>query len=223
MSGLKSYIVKKGTNLLGINNPLNVGGNFDTSKNTIINNTFEDNIKELRNRQVRDVSIENQQKALKEAKILQTEKEILSDPNFNEYHTHSDRINEQQLKNQKLEEARKEMINYAKDYVGNPYVWGGTSLTDGVDCSGFTQAIYKKYGVDLPHNSLAQREAGITIEGLGNAKPGDLICFKGHVALYAGDGTMIHAKNSRSGIVHEQIGAYWANRIVKIVRPDAMV
>lgn len=92
------------------------------------------------------------------------------------------------------------VAEYAVQFIGNPYVWGGTSLTNGVDCSGFTMKIYEAYGVTLPHSSSAQRKQGYAVDGLENAQPGDLICYSGHVAIYIGDGMIVHASNEKDGI-----------------------
>lgn len=109
------------------------------------------------------------------------------------------------------ETAKKEMLNhgaetgqavadFALQFVGNPYVWGGSSLTHGTDCSGFTMAVYSNFGVGLPHYDASQRGYGIGIDSLSDARPGDLICFYGHVGIYIGDGMMVHASNARDGI-----------------------
>lgn len=89
------------------------------------------------------------------------------------------------------------VVNYAKKFVGNKYKYGGTSLTKGADCSGFTMAVYKKFGKRLPHSSSAQRKVGKKVKGgLKNAKPGDIICYSGHVAIYMGNNKIVHASNS---------------------------
>ena len=113
------------------------------------------------------------------------------------------------------ETAKKEMLNhgaetgqavadFALQFVGNPYVWGGSSLTHGTDCSGFTMAVYSNFGVGLPHYDASQRGYGIGIDSISDsisdARPGDLICFYGHVGIYIGDGMMVHASNARDGI-----------------------
>ena len=92
------------------------------------------------------------------------------------------------------------VAEYAVEFIGNPYVWGGTSLTNGVDCSGFVMKIYEEFGVTLPHSSAAQRKHGYAVDGLENAQPGDLICYSGHVAIYIGDGMIVHASNEKDGI-----------------------
>ena len=97
-------------------------------------------------------------------------------------------------------ETGEAVAQFALQFVGNPYVWGGSSLTHGTDCSGFTMAVYRNFGIYLPHYDASQRGYGIGIDSLSNAKPGDLICFYGHVGIYIGDGMMVHASNPRDGI-----------------------
>lgn len=92
------------------------------------------------------------------------------------------------------------VAEYAVQFIGNPYVWGGTSLTEGADCSGFVLKVYEHFGVELPHSSAADRKQGYKVDGLENAQPGDLICYSGHVALYIGDGQIVHAASEKSGI-----------------------
>ena len=99
-------------------------------------------------------------------------------------------------------EMGKAVIDFATQFVGNPYVWGGTSLTNGADCSGFVMSVYANFGVSLPHSSAALRSQGYGVEGgLANAQPGDIICYSGHVALYIGDGKIVHASTSKTGII----------------------
>lgn len=93
------------------------------------------------------------------------------------------------------------VAEYAVQFVGNPYKWGGTSLTDGADCSGFVMSVYAHFGVSLPHSSSADRKQGYAVDGLENAQPGDLICYSGHVALYIGNGQIVHASTSKTGII----------------------
>ncbi len=96
------------------------------------------------------------------------------------------------------------VAQYALQFEGNPYVYGGTSLTNGADCSGFVMSVYANFGVSLPHSSAADRTQGYKVDGLENAQPGDLICYSGHVALYIGNGQIVHASNKRTGIIVSQ-------------------
>lgn len=91
------------------------------------------------------------------------------------------------------------VASYALQFVGNPYVWGGTSLTNGADCSGFVMSVYAHFGISLPHSSSALRGVGTGVS-YSEAQPGDIICYNGHVALYIGGGQIVHASNSRDGI-----------------------
>lgn len=93
------------------------------------------------------------------------------------------------------------VADYAVQFVGNPYVYGGTSLTNGADCSGFVMSVYANFGVSLPHSSAADRHVGAAVDGLANAQPGDLVCYSGHVGLYIGGGQIVHASTSRTGII----------------------
>jgi cell wall-associated NlpC family hydrolase len=92
-----------------------------------------------------------------------------------------------------------EVVDYALQFVGNPYVWGGTSLTDGADCSGFVQSVFKHFGISLPRTSYEQRSSGQEVS-YSNAQPGDLICYSGHVAIYIGGGRIVGAQSSAVGI-----------------------
>ena len=99
------------------------------------------------------------------------------------------------------------VANYALQFVGNPYVYGGTSLTNGADCSGFVMSVYSNFGISLPHSSAADRKVGYEVEGgLANAQPGDLICYSGHVALYIGNGQIVHASTAKTGIIVSNAG-----------------
>jgi len=97
------------------------------------------------------------------------------------------------------------IVSYAKQFIGNPYVYGGNSLTKGCDCSGFTKLIFANFGITLPRSSSEQSNKGKTVNGLSNAKPADLIfyCSNGsvnHVAIYEGNNRIVHAANSKDGI-----------------------
>lgn len=93
----------------------------------------------------------------------------------------------------------KEIAVYACGFVGNPYVAGGTSLTNGADCSGFTQSVFKAFGYSLPRNSTSQRSVGREVS-YAEAQPGDIICYPGHVAIYIGNGKIVHASSAKTGI-----------------------
>ncbi len=95
----------------------------------------------------------------------------------------------------------KSVADFACQFVGNPYVWGGTSLTNGADCSGFVMSVYANFGVSLPHSSAADRNVGYAVDGIENAQPGDIICYSGHVAIYIGNGQIVHASTSKTGII----------------------
>ncbi len=94
-----------------------------------------------------------------------------------------------------------DVVNYACQFIGNPYVFGGSSLTNGTDCSGFVMSVYKNFGVNLPHSSSADRSVGTAVDGLANAQPGDIVCYSGHVGIYAGNGQIVHASTSKTGII----------------------
>lgn len=92
------------------------------------------------------------------------------------------------------------VASYACQFTGNPYVWGGTSLTNGADCSGFIMSVYANFGVSLPHSSGALRGVGYEVD-YSQAQPGDIICYSGHVALYIGGGQIVHASTEETGII----------------------
>lgn len=92
------------------------------------------------------------------------------------------------------------VAQYAQQFVGNPYVYGGSSLTNGTDCSGFVMSVYANFGVSLPHSSGADRNVGSAVDGLANAEPGDIVCYSGHVGIYIGGGQIVHASTAKTGI-----------------------
>lgn len=92
------------------------------------------------------------------------------------------------------------VASYAVQFVGNPYVYGGTSLTNGADCSGFVMSVYQNFGVSLPHSSSADRHVGYSVGSLSEAQPGDLVCYSGHVGIYIGGGQIVHASTAATGI-----------------------
>ena len=91
------------------------------------------------------------------------------------------------------------VANYACQFIGNPYVYGGSSLTNGTDCSGFVMSVYAAFGIGLPHSSSGQRSAGYEVS-LSEAQPGDIVCYSGHVGIYVGNNTIVHASTPSSGI-----------------------
>ena len=91
------------------------------------------------------------------------------------------------------------VVNYAAQFVGNPYVYGGSSLTNGADCSGFVMSVYQAFGISLPHSSSALRSVGYGVS-LDAIQPGDIVCYSGHVGIYAGNNTLLHASSPSTGI-----------------------
>lgn len=91
------------------------------------------------------------------------------------------------------------VANYATQFVGNPYVYGGSSLTNGADCSGFVMSVYRAFGVSLPHSSSALRSVGYGVSQ-SEMQAGDIVCYSGHVGIYIGGGQIVHASNKRDGI-----------------------
>lgn len=93
------------------------------------------------------------------------------------------------------------VAEFALQFRGNPYVYGGSSLTNGTDCSGFVMSVYKNFGVSLPHSSSADRSVGSGVGSLAEAQPGDIICYSGHVGIYIGGNQIVHASTSKTGII----------------------
>lgn len=159
------------------------------------NEIVEKNIPSVSENEIQEFSLEKKDKVIEENK-----KEIV--PKMEEVEPTN--IIEDYSKLEEPEtvqaESGQDIVNYALQFVGNPYVYGGESLTNGADCSGFTGEVYSRFGIELPRTSDNQRNIGIDVEGLENALPGDLICYSGHVAIYIGDGNIVHAANSMDGI-----------------------
>ena len=110
------------------------------------------------------------------------------------------------------------VAEFAQRFVGNPYVWGGTDLNRGADCSGFIGSIYRSFGYKLPRSSSELRSAGRKVS-YSQKQPGDIICYNGHVAMYIGNGKIVHASSRKTGIKISQRANYRSivcvRRIVK--------
>lgn len=102
------------------------------------------------------------------------------------------------------EETPSAVVDFASQFVGNPYVWGGTSLTNGCDCSGFVMKVYEYFGVSLPHSSYSDRTVGRAV-AYDEIQPGDIVCYDGHVGIYAGDGMIVNALNKKNGITYTNV------------------
>lgn len=96
------------------------------------------------------------------------------------------------------------VVSYAAQFVGNPYVYGGSSLTNGTDCSGFVMSVYSAFGVGLPHSSAAMRGVGYGVD-VNAMQPGDIVCYSGHVGIYAGNGTIVNALDQNHGITYTNV------------------
>lgn len=94
---------------------------------------------------------------------------------------------------------RQSVVDFAEQFIGNPYVWGGTSLTRGADCSGFVKSVYANFGVSLPHSSYGMRRVGTEVS-VNDIQPGDIVCYAGHVGIYAGNGQIVNAIDDDHGI-----------------------
>lgn len=113
------------------------------------------------------------------------------------------RIAEEQARIEAEKAARRQkgqsVVDYARRFIGNPYVYGGTSLTRGTDCSGFVKSVYAHFGVSLPRTSYAMRKVGYAVS-YSEIQPGDIVCYSGHVGIYAGDGKIVNAIDEARGI-----------------------
>jgi len=111
------------------------------------------------------------------------------------------------------------IVNYARQFLGRPYVWGGNSLTNGTDCSGYIHLVYANFGINVPRQSAEFRTFGTEVPSINEARAGDIICYNGHVALFVGDGLKIyHAKGKNYGIVEDQSPFYGSKQVLAIRR-----
>ena len=128
------------------------------------------------------------------------------------------RIAEEQARIAAAKEASRQkgadIVSYATQFLGNPYVYGGSSLTRGTDCSGFVMSVYRRYGVSLPHSSYGMRRVGYSVS-YSDMQPGDIVCYSGHVGIYAGNGKIVNALNENKGIVYTNVNY---SRIITIRR-----
>ena len=126
------------------------------------------------------------------------------------YHMYGEAIENNELTEQETKEGYnistgKSIAIFATEYcVGKPFVWGGTSLKYGADASGIVLSIYNKYGIDLPHSSSAIAKLGEEVN-LAEIRDGDIVCYDGHVGIYVGENMVVHASNTRSGVVLEDM------------------
>ena len=157
-----------------------------------------------RKKAAEDASIAAEQSRTQE-EAASTEKES-SDDESHEEESKSEEESEEKSEEKHEEGASSgsgkgaEIAAYAQKFIGNPYVPGGTSLTEGCDCSGFTQAVYSHFGYSLPRRSDEQGHYGTAVSGMENAQPGDIFYYVGHVGIYIGNGYIVHASTPATGI-----------------------
>lgn len=176
------------------------------SKVEELNISLEEYNKQIENSK-KIIEIIEQQNSIIEKEIENKNKEEKKEENNNLNNNNKTEINDSNLNSNNTSTSGQAVIDYALQFVGNPYVWGGTSLTNGADCSGFIMSVYKHFGVSLPHSSASMRSCGVGVS-YSDAQPGDIICYSGHVALYMGNGKIVHASDEKTGIIVSNNAAY---------------
>ncbi len=157
-------------------------------------------IKRLEEEEKKRKAEEARKKAEEEARKRQQAQESLGDaPETNRVSNGNNTFDVSVIYNSKGSQLGKNIAAYGCKFIGNPYVPGGTSLTNGCDCSGFVFSIYKDFGYSVPRTSYSLRGAGKEVSA-SNAEPGDVVCYPGHVGLYIGGGMIVHASTQKTGI-----------------------
>ena len=145
--------------------------------------------------------MEEEKKRKEEEERKKKEEEENSDSEDGDNSENSDDSENEDESDEDVTTLGQQICDYACQFVGNPYVYGGTSLTNGTDCSGFTQSVYAHFGISIPRDSFSQRSCGVAV-AYEDAQPGDIICYAGHVALYLGNGEIVHASTESTGITY---------------------
>lgn len=164
-----------------------------------------------------------QQRQVERAQEQKQEREVANHITQNN-NFKKEEFNTKKLKDSEATETQKEVVEYAMKFLGNPYVWGGTSLTKGADCSGFTQSVYAHFGYYLNRTSRDQAKNGTPVD-LEDIQPGDLLFYSyggviGHVAIYAGDNKIVHASTEETGIIVSDAFRNTPCRAVRILEED---